>query len=65
MSDTGIPSRNGYPKPGVRVMANDGVSVARETEKYTLNTPDSNDTRETNSKANCQLHPLTLNIQDD
>lgn len=26
LSETGIPSRNGYPKPGVRVMANDGVS---------------------------------------
>ena len=27
LSDTGIPSRNGYPKPGVLVIANDGVSV--------------------------------------
>lgn len=26
LSETGIPSRNGYPKPGVRVIANDGVS---------------------------------------
>lgn len=25
-SDTGIPSRRGYPKPGVLVIANDGVS---------------------------------------
>lgn len=27
LSDTSMPSRNGYPKPGVREMANDGVSV--------------------------------------
>lgn len=33
LSDTGIPSRNGYPKPGVRVMANDGVSVEKKEQK--------------------------------
>ena len=36
-NETGIPSRNGYPKPGVRVMANDGVS----TEAKRLDIPSS------------------------
>lgn len=26
-SDTSMPSRSGYPKPGVREIANDGVSL--------------------------------------
>jgi hypothetical protein len=35
--DTGIPSRNGYPKPGVRVMAKDGVSeVEKKRENKSL-----------------------------
>jgi hypothetical protein len=48
LRDTGIPSRNGYPKPGVRVMAKDGVSKG-ETKKE-KQVVIQNDTHETDSQ---------------
>jgi hypothetical protein len=61
LRETGIPSRSGYPKPGVRVMAKDGVSKGerkwvKEGKKQVVI---QNDTHETDSRRVASKLPAT------